>query len=706
MKKKQKRILLVGAMAALTLTTAFSFGALKNASADTSDFVMYEGASVRMGLDLTTGIRFRTDVGAKTKEFLADKTDVTFGTLIVPTEKLTGENTELDISDVTNGTYAKDIVTQIWMDEAKTYWCSAIVGKMSENGGDFLEEEYATELTARSYVAYKTENGTAEILYAANEQTAAIVEVASAALADGEKDYNNTLKHICNTVVEEVAFTQESVVMKKNDTLEAFATPKFATAYQGAKNISVKYVSDNEDVVTVVNGVLTAVGNGTATVTASVGDRTDTISVSVVSVILNGSANRVLLNKSTTATGYENAVSTSFEVETPADAQLEWVVESAPMMKNEELVTLEGVNSSTLKVTAKENTMGGEVTFSLKVNGEASGIVCTTQVYIPISSEADIVAMNGKSVAVANYANYTNLAAAPTNPTFLFASTLTGVIPGWYLLTNDIVMQNNVGSYYTTTNGTTHYTRAVIGQTIGVTSKVTGSAFVGVFDGNGYTISDLRFTINALSSDAASLVQGLFGYNAGTIRNLGVTVDGWKWADAFPDVSLRYYAGAIAGINQGYIHDCYLDVEVNIDTGSHANTGKACAAIAYYNVFSVSKIENNFVNIEATKCHTGTLATDNVGAFVGLWLNGQMHYNYALASGYTDNVKEVAKAESNSGGDYSDNYIAKSITDESLQRVLKGERFSAPTWKVTIDELGNATSIALVKGCTLAGVTA
>ncbi|MBE6577540.1 MAG: hypothetical protein E7653_05330 [Ruminococcaceae bacterium] len=85
--------------------------------------------------------------------------------------------------------------------------------------------------------------------------------------------------------------------------------------------------------------------------------------------------------------------------------------------------------------------------------------------------------------------------------------------------------------------------------------------FKGVFDGNGYAISNFKIT------DSVAYAAGLFGYNEGTIKNLGVenfTID------VCPDHS---YAGGLVGYNYGgTISNCYATGDVTSSSSGETSS--------------------------------------------------------------------------------------------------------------------------------------
>lgn len=82
--------------------------------------------------------------------------------------------------------------------------------------------------------------------------------------------------------VESVTLDQEQITLDLSSETGKTATLIATVLPDNATNKTVVWSSSNDDVVTVVNGVVTAVGNGNATITAKIGDKEDTCQVSVI----------------------------------------------------------------------------------------------------------------------------------------------------------------------------------------------------------------------------------------------------------------------------------------------------------------------------------------------------------------------------------------------------------------------------------------
>ena len=97
---------------------------------------------------------------------------------------------------------------------------------------------------------------------------------------------------------------------------------------------------------------------------------------------------------------------------------------------------------------------------------------------------------------------------------------------------------------------------------IGSNNVYGSTAFSGIFDGNGYTISGMRINITTIpSGTGSSLCLGLFANNAGTIKNLhiegAITMKNGESAAA----------GGVAAINNGVITACSNAATITMNGG-------------------------------------------------------------------------------------------------------------------------------------------
>ena len=226
--------------------------------------VVIEGASVRMSTP--TAIRFETTV-EKMEGY-------TYGTLIMPKSAFSGALT-VDTANVLNA------VANTWQTE--TLYTVALGGANGENGiTNFPKAKYNEPLVARSYAV---KDGV--YTYSAPVERT-LAWVASMALADtGEDKITSTthrefLEGICDYVVgsDGFAFAEENVIVV--DTLD------LTTLYSetnGAEGLTAIWSSSAEEIAAVnANGVVTLVGEGTATITAKIGTKTASVNVSAGTV--------------------------------------------------------------------------------------------------------------------------------------------------------------------------------------------------------------------------------------------------------------------------------------------------------------------------------------------------------------------------------------------------------------------------------------
>lgn len=134
-----------------------------------------------------------------------------------------------------------------------------------------------------------------------------------------------------------------------------------------------------------------------------------------------------------------------------------------------------------------------------------------------------------------------------------------------------------------------------------------GSTFDGVFDGDGYVISNLQINQN---SEANNLAVGLFGCigSSGIIQNVGVVSGSIK----FQAQNSYCFAGAIAGYNGGSILNCFNRATIQVTNDYYNFIG----GIAGSNEGTVSNCFNTgdiTVGSPDASCYTGGIVGDNYG---------------------------------------------------------------------------------------------
>lgn len=257
-------------------TAVYADGALR-------DFYT-EGASVRDADP--TGIRFETKIKTTLYEELKGKSDITFGTLIVPKAVL-GEN-ELIVENL----QAANAVTERWAADEGDYkkFNAVLVGGANENGFDnFNENYYNVPLVARAYYSYK-EGDTVKYVYADSIERS-VAEVASVAISKGNS--GEFITEILNKVFDKAAptaFTADSVIVGNDREIKV----------KGLENLTPVWEVSG-DTVSVENGKLIATAAGTATVAAKLGDRSISATVTAYADVASFAKDSGYSLKSTTA---------------------------------------------------------------------------------------------------------------------------------------------------------------------------------------------------------------------------------------------------------------------------------------------------------------------------------------------------------------------------------------------------------------------
>lgn len=327
----------------------------------------------------------------------------------------------------------------------------------------------------------------------------------------------------------------------------------------------VVWASSNEGIVSVSqDGHITAVGAGTAQITATVGGATATCTVTVLEKALEISPDEY---KEAILKGDTADLSVTLTPDT--DADVEWKLTSGKgTLKVDETDSTKAIFTA----SDEKDYYGGAVTITVTVEGVYT-VEFRLGVYVPIETEAELFGINEH-------------------------------LDGWYLLMNDIVLKNNMEGASEELDGEDGtkvfaYNKPVIG--------VQNNAFTGIFDGNGFTISNLKF------KQLTDEYIGLFGGNNGTIRNLVLEHEIWK-NSAGQNQGFRNKSGALVGLNRGTIENCYVKATV---MGCQNNQWRASGAIAGY-ATGASKIVNCFVEVDWVDLFDGAGAIKSGGAVTGV----------------------------------------------------------------------------------------
>lgn len=258
--KTRKKII---GIAAFAFAAALSLGTIALhttatevvADAETAKFEMQDGAQVRTADP--AGIRFVTDANAAYKAQLAQTYATDTYTYVW--------GTELTFTDAEGTAQTIDAETKKWLDD-NSGWYTALV--------DIPATDYLTEITAQSYV--KIYNGT-ELVHTAttSTQTRSIAYSASWALNDG---YDDAILSTYTKAIPDTSVTLD----KEGVTYVSTGEEIQLTATSAPANYGIAWRSSDTSVATVdKNGKVKTVGAGLATITATLGNSSDSYQVAV-----------------------------------------------------------------------------------------------------------------------------------------------------------------------------------------------------------------------------------------------------------------------------------------------------------------------------------------------------------------------------------------------------------------------------------------
>ena len=532
MKRKIMRSML-GVCALAFALTAGSAVVLAGAEEPASPkLTMREGASIRYFAP--AGIRFVTDVSEEDYNTVMAGENAEFGALVIPTAVLGDLEIKAENYDEIVAAGAREIVTDLWLEETEAgvkSYASALVGVETEEGefGDFPEEYYEAELTAVAYCKYDD-----MIVFAENPQASSMAYTASALLAEGQT--NPFLTEITDSVLSEgLEFGADSYTLTVGETAET-------TLVSGGAEVTLKavYESDNEEAVAVdENGTLTAKAAGSATITATIGNKTAI--VQVISAV------------SMTASG-------SFEVEAKGEA------ETFALDLNADAGKIKGeLSSVTLgdkKFSAAEYA-DGVLTLDRATIADAWGEQIVSAVFLvrenDVVTEALTVELDVLFITriIENQADFEAMAADGTT-----ALNADKFWYGYYVLANDVDCDyTERGERYPSAN----WANAV------PLPWETDFGFNGVFDGRGYNISGVR------THSLGSVFMGIG--SSGVVKNVSFT-------GAEHKVTTQYAGGFLCSYLHGTIENVYIRFD-SIDGGTAFNGG--------YPINDTLKVKNCFV---------------------------------------------------------------------------------------------------------------
>ncbi len=242
------------AVLSLAFAAALSAGVAVAASAEDETLEGFKISSVAVrtenfkdaqGVEIenSSGIRFKTDAPEKAE-------DASYYTTV----------------SVAGVAESKKVNAESWRTDGSG-WNTVIAGVPST--------AYATPITVTSYVEQGGKT------YASNTVTSSLAEASALALANGE--VSAFLTNVVDTVVADVYFADQALSMLVGNYVNYAADLFFAESVSAdASKYAIVYQSNNAEVATVdANGKIVAVGAGEATITATIGSRTDSVVVTV-----------------------------------------------------------------------------------------------------------------------------------------------------------------------------------------------------------------------------------------------------------------------------------------------------------------------------------------------------------------------------------------------------------------------------------------
>ena len=200
-------------------------------------------------------------------------------------------------------------------------------------------------------------------------------------------------------------------------------------------------------------------------------------------------------------------------------------------------------------------------------------------------------------------------------------------------------------------------------------------AYEGVFDGNGYSIKNLKYK----PTQQANQGRALFGKisEKAIIRNLGIS--GAKITAKSPQADSNI--AVLAGNNSGYIYNCYvIDSEVSVKTKSAPNIGVLCSV-------NNGKIENCYC-INSTIKDASTKTTSGVYGGIAGANTGTVKNSYAVSITFSIYEKNTITPHPISSSNTENVYYSKATGDA---RIYTGGTEKDDAWfksDAAVDALG------------------
>lgn len=414
-----------------------------------------------------------------------------------------------------------------------------------------------------------------------------------------------------------------------------------ATASDG-NEYNYVWISSDATVATVTNGVVTALAEGSATITAKCYALTATCVITVseedVFLIISNDNAEIKVGKTLTLTAVLTDGSTPPLTWSSSDETVATVNDGVvtALQAGTTVITVsagdELTNTCNITVTddyvlifpeMSEYIFVGEETdlgIVVQKNGEAGDIADVEITGSGFSVDAGKITATGSGEITIDVSYFGERRSQTVSAYYAVdnASDLAAInsnLSGWYMLTTDLDFQ---GGYVETI---AHYSD-------GHSSSASG--FLGVFDGNGYSV--MNFT--AVYRGNISANSSLFGWigKTGIVRNLNV----------FNASIKNRIAGGLANTNYGLINNCFVEVTVNhMDTNASAMNnpiGGVCSK-NYGDIANTIAVLSLGAEVTNSSC---------IGGFVGRHLSGSSMTNcYVLSPiGFTETAEPTNGAMS------------------------------------------------------------
>ena len=567
--KKLKTTLAIAAGVCCVAAIGLAAGNINANAATATDLTMVSGASVRLSSVDGSGIRFAAKVTGY------DKSAATkYGMLVVPYDLVKGYEDGVDYIAELEKAYPNAADKLAW-EYCTPYQAGKTIEDLNDTEGYYivasivklLDGNYDTDYVG---LAFSEKDGVKSFVSLAETNKRDIATVASAAYEDvvAEGVYVNEINAIIDKSLNAYGITQTQGFAPEFASTDYKLVTSDDVSIAETNGLPVVYTTNNAKVAEVKDGKLAIAGEGEATITASFGKYTQTISVAVSDAkTLKVDTTSATLLTPKTVDGTTNGDKTTATVE----ATYTYEIKGGAGTEATD-VTWQSADPSVVTVDGGVITAVGSGSTTVTVSGEgyANSIEIPVTVYVPIKTAYDMDALslitynNDEATATklmgGNYIlmndidysthvrNFVLPIASPAGATTttnaaqadfdlhriaysvmhnVFAGSSTGAtqVVGIYahfskswsqILNLEIVADTTNGSYMKKSDGSKFQ---------GINPNLV--SFTGVLDGNGYSIKNAWLMAdNYLATDSwAHFIQSgtgacFMGLNSGTIRNL------------------------------------------------------------------------------------------------------------------------------------------------------------------------------------------